>query len=382
MTLSFARSRLVQARWAVITIFFVNGMCVASWLSRVPAIKDIIQGDELIMSRVLLGPAVGAIISFPVTAFLLGRFGSRVVTIVTSLLLCSALALLSLGSSPLSFFMLLFVFGFCNAANDVSMNAQAAEVEAGLAKPIMSSFHGTFSAGGILGALLARYFAGQDIGLGVHLPSVALCLAVVSSIAAFYLLPTKPQPSDAPVFALPSKAVFLVGLIGFCALVGEGAMGDWSALYLRDSLNTDEGFAAYGYAAFAVAMTFGRFVGDTLTKRLGAKRLVMLGGFLTASGLGLGLLLHTVWSALLGFTAVGLGLSIMFPIMVTIASQQSPDNKGAAIAAVATMGYTGFLLGPPLIGFVAHYSSLSWGLGVVAILALVIAGLGSCLPKI
>jgi MFS family permease len=375
------RSRLIQARWAVITIFLVNGAGLANWLTRVPAIKDTINASKLEMSFVLLGPAIGALISFPITGYLLGRFGSRPLTILMSLLTCVALALISVGSSLASFFILLFIFGFCNAATDVSMNAQAADVEAGLGTPIMSSFHGMFSVGGIIGAAIAGFLAGRGVGLFPHLPVVAVILALANIMAAFYLLPTKPQRSDAPIFALPSKAVLIVGLVGFCALVGEGAMGDWSALYLRDELATGEGFAAYGYGAFAVAMTVGRFIGDELTKRFGAKNLVIGGGLLTAIGLTLGLVMHTTWSVLFGFASVGLGLSVMFPIMVSMAAQQSPNNKGAAIAAVATMGYTGFLLGPPLIGFVSHYTSLTWGLGVVVLLSLVIAVLGSRLPK-
>ncbi len=381
MTLSFERSRLVQARWAIIIIFLVNGAGMATWLTRVPAIKDILNASKLEMSFVLLGPAIGALISFPVAGYLLGRFGSRPVTILMSILTCVALALLSLGSSIPSFFIFLFVFGFFNAAMDVSMNAQAADVEVGLNVPIMSSFHGMFSVGGIIGAFIARFFAGQDIGIFPHLPLVAVCLAVANIIAAYYLLPTQPQRSDAPVFALPSKAVFIVGLVGFCALVGEGAMGDWSALYLRDVLGTTEGFATYGFAAFSVAMMVGRFLGDPLTYRFGAKSLVIAGGLLAAAGLAFGLTTHTVWSVLFGFASVGLGLSVMFPIMVSIAAQQRPDNKGAAIAAVATMGYTGFLLGPPIIGFISHYTTLSWGLGVVALLSLMIAFLGSKLPR-
>lgn len=381
MTLTFERSRLVQARWAVIAIFLVNGAGMANWLTRVPAIKDTINASKLEMSFVLLGPAIGSLISFPITGYLLGRFGSRPITIMMSLLTCLGLALISFGSSIATFFIFLFIFGFCNAAMDVSMNAQAADVEAGLAVPIMNSFHGMFSVGGIVGAFIARFFAGQDIGLFPHLPLVAVILAVANIIAAFYLLPTQPHHSDAPVFALPSKAVLILGLVGFCALVGEGAMGDWSALYLRDTLGTDEGFATYGYAAFAVAMTVGRFLGDALNHRFGAKALVIGGGLLTAVGLASGLFANTVWSVLFGFASVGLGLSVMFPIMVSIAAQQSPDNKGAAIAAVATMGYTGFLLGPPIIGFVSHYTSLTWGLGVVVVLALVIALLGSRLPR-
>jgi MFS family permease len=381
MTLTFEHSRFVQARWAVITIFLVNGAAMANWLTRVPAIKDTINGSKLDMSFILLGPAIGSLISFPITGYLLGRFGSRPVTVVMSMLTCVALALISLGSSIPTFFIALMIFGYCVAGMDVAMNAQAADVEAGLAKPIMNSFHGMFSVGGIIGAVIARFFAGQEIGLFPHLPIVALLLLAANIGAAFYLLPTKPQPSGTPVFALPSRAVLIIGIVGSCALIGEGAMGDWSALYLRDTLGTNEGFAVYGYAAFAVAMTVGRFLGDTLQHKFGAKNLVIGGGLLTATGLGFGLIVNTVWSVLFGFFSVGLGLSVMFPIMVSIAAQQSPNNKGAAIAAVATMGYTGFLMGPPLIGFISHYTSLTWGLGAVALLALMIAFLGSRLPK-
>jgi MFS family permease len=381
MTLSFEHSRLVQARWAVLTIFLVNGAAMANWVTRVPAIKDTINGSKLEMSLVLLGPAIGSLISFPVTGYLLSRFGSRPVTVIMSLLTCLALALISVGSSITTFFTTLAVFGYCVAGMDVCMNAQAADVEAGLNKPIMNSFHGMFSVGGIIGAMIARFFAGQEMGLFPHLPLVAIFLAAISLLAFFYLLPTQPQPSGVPVFALPSKAVLILGIVGACALIGEGAMGDWSALYLRDTLGTDDGFAAYGYAAFAVAMTIGRFLGDALTHRFGPKNLVISGGLLTAVGLAFGLVVNTIWSVLFGFFSVGLGLSVMFPIMVSIAAQQSPNNKGAAIAAVATMGYTGFLMGPPLIGFISHYTSLTWGLGAVALLSLLIAFLGSRLPK-
>ncbi len=377
MTSSFSPSRLIQARWAVIAIFLANGTGMATWIARVPAIQDKLDATKLELSLILWGPALGAIISFPVAGYLLGRFGSRSLTILMSLLTCVSIAAIPLGSSVPTFFALLFIFGFCNAAMDVSMNAQAAEVEAGLGIPMMSSFHGVFSVGGIVGAVLAGFFASRGLGLFPHLPVVSFFLLLLVLVAFRYLLPTVPKQSGSPVFAVPSKAVFIVGLIGFCALVGEGAMGDWSALYLRDVLGTTEGFAAYGFAAFAVAMTIGRFLGDDLTKRIGAKRILIAGGLLAALGLTLGLVTQTIFSVLLAFACVGLGLSIMFPIMVSIAAKQSPDNTGPAIAAVATMGYTGFLVGAPLIGFIAHYTSLSWGLGLVVLMSLLIVLLAS-----
>jgi MFS family permease len=370
------RVRLNQARWAVIAIFLANGTGLANWVARVPAIQDKIDATKLEMSLILWGPALGAIISFPVAGYLLGRFGSHTLTIVMSLLTCVGVAAISLGSSVASFFILLFCYGFCNAAMDVSMNAQAADVEAGLNIPIMSSFHGVFSIGGIVGAVMAGFFASRGVGLFPHLPIVSCSLLLLVIIAFKYLPPSEPKKS-APVFAVPSKAVLIVGLIGFCALVGEGAMADWSALYMRDVLHTSEGFAAYGFAAFAVAMTIGRFLGDALTKRIGAKRILIAGGLLSAFGLLLGLTTQTVFTVLLAFACVGLGLSIMFPIMVSIAAKQSPDNTGPAIAAVATMGYTGFLVGAPLIGFIAHYTSLSWGLGLVVVMSIAIVALAS-----
>ena len=159
------------------------------------------------MSWVLWGPALGAIISFPITGYLLGRFGSRGLTIVMSLLTCGCLALVAFGSSLISFFMLLFAFGFCNAAMDVCMNAQAADIEEGLAIPIMSSFHGVFSVGSILGALLAGFFASRGLGLFSHLPLISLFLFIIVLIASRFLLPTQAKHSSSPVFALPSRAV-------------------------------------------------------------------------------------------------------------------------------------------------------------------------------
>jgi predicted MFS family arabinose efflux permease len=237
ITATFERSRLVQARWAVITIFLVNGAGLANWLTRVPAIKDTIQASKLEMSFVLLGPAIGALISFPITGYLLGRFGSRSLTILMSLLTCVALALISVGSSLPSFFILLFIFGFVNASMDVSMNAQAADVEAGLGTPIMSSFHGMFSAGGILGAALAGFLAGRGIGLFPHLPTVAVILALPISAQPFTCYQQNRNAQTHPSLRCrPKLCLLLVWLVFVRLLVKAQWVIGQPSTYVTNSL--------------------------------------------------------------------------------------------------------------------------------------------------
>ena len=379
MTTNQSSSHIYASRLAVRAVFFANGATLASWVSRIPAIKGGLKLSDGQFGVALLGMAMGALIAFPLAGLFVARFGSRRVTLVVGLAFCAALPLLALAPMQIGLALLLAVFGACNGAMDVAMNAQGVDVERQSGRSLMSSFHAMWSLGGLGGAALGGLVAAHSISPLWHFCAASLILSLTLALAAPRLLP--PGPGDAedtgPVFALPSRAVLGLGAIAFCAFLSEGAVADWSAVYLRESFHTGAAFAAGGYAAFSMTMTGMRFGGDTLITRLGAVRVVQGGGLAAGIGLGAALLLGGPVPTLLGFGCVGLGLAVLAPLVFSAAGHTPGASRGASIAAVATLGYGGFLAGPPLLGLLAQAVTLRAALGVVALLCLTIALLGS-----
>ena len=265
---------------------------------------------------------------------------------------------------------------------DVSTNAHASTVEKGYGRRIMSSFHAAFSFGGLAGAASGGLIASAGVGIVPHLLGITALSAVASALVYAALLPAEADRGEAgaPTFARPSRALVRLGVISFCVLLGEGAMADWSAVYLRNSLETGPGLAAAGYAVFSLTMATGRLFGDRLADALGPVALVRLGGIAAAVGLASGLLVATPASALVGFAGVGPGLSVIFP-MALGAAGHAQGGAGPAIAAVSTAGYFGFLVGPPTIGFVAEGTSLGAALFLVVALCASVAVLAGAVGR-
>lgn len=354
---------------------------MATWVSRIPAIKDDLRLNDGQLGLALFGIAIGALSSFALAGFSVARFGSRVVTVGAGFCLAVALVLLCAASSLGGLALALVFLGGSSGAMDVAMNAQGVEVEQHLERAIMGSLHGTFSLGGLGGAAFGGFLAGRGVVPLVHFGIVGGVAALLVALnAARLLAPARSnsarQKAAPPAFALPDRALLGFGAIAFCAFLTEGAMADWSALYLRDTLGTNAAFAAVGFAAFSLSMTLARFGGDALVARLGATRIVAGGGLLSAFGLAMALLCAQPVPALLGFACVGAGMASVAPLVFSAAGRASGFSSGAGIAAVSTMGYAGFLAGPASIGFLAHSTSLRLALGVVVLPGLMIALLG------
>jgi len=360
------------ARLAVLAVFFLNGFGFAGWVVRIPAVQEKLGLGEGLLGVALLGAAVGSLVAMPLAGWMVSRVGSRPVVGVTAFSWPVALVLLALAPSlPLLVLALVFA-GMAVGSLDVSMNAQAVAVEKEYRRPIMSSFHAAFSFGGLIGAAGGGIVASAGIGLLPHFAAVA-ALTVVATIFAYRaLLPASAdagQGDDGPAFARPTRALLGLGIIAFCVLLGEGAMADWSAVYLEGTLETGAGFAAAGYAAFSLAMAVGRLTGDRLTERIGAARLVRAGAAVSAVGLGLSLFVAEPVFALAGFAAAGAGFSIIFPAALSAAGHSDEMAAGPALAAVSSAGYFGFLVGPPSIGFVAEVAGLGTALYIVVALS-------------
>jgi len=253
---------------------------------------------------------------------------------------------------------------------DVAMNALAVEVQARQGRHIMSGLHGLWSAGGLCGAAFGGLMAQQDVPAAAHLGGVALALALLLLVARRWLPRTPPVPSEpSPHFERPEPGMLALGAIVFCSFLIEGAMADWSAVYLKDSLGTSAGEAAWGYAAFATAMMLLRLAGDRLLQRWRGSSLLRWGNAVSALLLVTALLVRETPLVMAAFVMVGLGVAVVAPLVFGAAAKRSRRGPGHGIAAMATLGYTGFLLGPPIIGWLAHWSSLGTALLLLALLA-------------
>jgi MFS family permease len=361
------------ARLAVSLFFFLNGALFAHWVSRIPAVKAKLVLDEAQLGLTLLAMAVGAICSFPVTGWAIGRWGSRLPTLLGLLLM--AIGLLAAGWAPSQGWLMvaLLVMGMGNGGVDVAMNAQAVEVEKHYQRPILSSFHALWTLGALVGAAGGAGLTALSWSVPAHFSLVVGFTVVAAWVAYRQLLLVPPVVSGNPVFAFPPRPLWAVGFLAFFAAVAEGAMADWSAVYLRSNLQTSEAVAAVGYACFAVAMLVSRVLGDGMKQRFGAHGVALSGGLLAAVGLALGLWSNQLIPTLVGFALVGWGVAAAFPLAFSRAGHIKEVPQGVAMASVATLGYTGFLLGPPLIGFLAHQTSLQLALGAVVVAGAAVA---------
>ena len=365
---------LRTARWALFGIFLLNGIGIASWAAHIPEIKRKFALSDAALGVALLAMAGGSVCALLFGGHLVARFGSRTVLIAGAIGFCPLLPLLLLAPALPLLLALLGCFGACIGAMEVASNVEAFRVEERYGRPIMSTFHALFSVGGLCGAAVAGLSLSQGIPGAAHMTAIALGLAALTAWGAPRMLPADAQSQAArSAIALPTGPLLGLGLLAFCCLVAEGAMADWSAVYLRDSLGTGPGYAAAGYAAFSVAMAIGRFGGDTLRARMHAVPLIRISGAFAAIGLGVAILIAHPLVALVGFACVGLGLANIVPVLFAAAGRTPGTAVGTGVAAVASAGYFGFLVGPPVIGFVAQITSLAGGLGVVTMLMALLA---------
>lgn len=370
------------ARFATAMLFAVNGGAAANWIVRIPAVQEELDLSTGTLGVALLGVAVGSLVSMPPTGWLVARLGSRPVSYGMALALCAALPLPALAPGLLSLVGALILLGAGMGGLDVAMNAQGVTVQRRYDRPIISAFHAVFSLGGLAGAAVGGAIAELGVDPLPHLVGVAVVSAVVVVLISRWLLPAGADAvSHGPMIARPSRALAALGILAFCVLMGEGAMADWTAVFLRQTVETSPGVAAAGYAVFSLTMAAGRLVGDQLVARFGPVPPVRLGGLAAALGLGLALATAETVTSLIGFGLVGAGLSFTFPIVLTAASRTPGMAPSVAIAAISTAGYLGFLAGPPLIGLAGEVFTLRGGLMIVVALGVVIAMLSPAVSR-
>jgi predicted MFS family arabinose efflux permease len=375
-------SGLAPGLAALAFIFFANGAALASWYPHIPSVQARLGIGTGTLGLALLGLAAGALGAMPLAGWLLSRVGSRRLVAVTLLGVCFTLPLPVLAGSTLWLALALVVFGACNGALDVSMNAHAVALEKRSGGHFLSRLHALFPVGGLVGAGLAALALAEGMTPFRHLLACASVLGT-GSLVALARLPALPTETteNPPHLAGPVRPVLTLGLIGFCGLAAEGAMGDWTAIWLQRWLGTSAAVAACAFAVFSLAMAAGRLAGDHLVARQGARAQLEAGGILAASSLGIALLVGHPLAALAGCVGMGLGLANVIPIVFRESATVPGLAPGQGLAAATTVGYCGFLAGPPAIGFVADATGLPRALGLVVLATAAIAFLAALLPR-
>jgi len=349
--------------------FFIAGLTFSTWASRIPAIQNKLHLSDAGLGGVLLALPTGLMVSLPISGWLVSKYGSRSMLVWGAVLYPSILLLLALSPSVWELVLSLFLFGIAGNLINIAMNTQAVGVESLYGRSVMASFHGLWSIAGFTGALIGTFFVSKDLSPFIH-------FACVSGFAILLVLTSYKStiPHDMgsktaqKLFVKPDKRILLLGLIAFCSMLCEGAMADWSGVYFKKIVQSPATLVTMGYVAFTGTMALGRFLGDSMVTRFGVKRMLQISGVMITAGLLLSVIFPFLSTATIGFLLVGFGVSSVVPIVYGLAGKTATMPASTALAAVSTIGFLGFLIGPPMIGFIAQAISLRWSFTLIAIL--------------
>lgn len=363
-------------RLAVFVVFVFNGAVFGTWAARVPALASQVGAEEGTLGLSLLGASIGLALSAPVAARACAAFGARRLVLASGVVSAAVLPLLALTSTPLHLGLVLFLLGTSIAALDVSMNIAAVAVLRELERPLMPQFHAGFSFGGLIGSVGAAFAAAASWSPLRHF-LVAAAVGLVVLLLVYRRVPGESGERHREVAVGPRPTVlrrpvlWLLAGIAFCSAIAEGASADWSALFLVRERGMGDAAAAAAYAVFSIMMACARLSGEPVQRRWGPYRLLMGGAVVASVGLAGAVLIPTSASGYVGFALAGLGLAFAFPVIMDLAGDagRRADGTGGEreLGLVTTIAYTGFLAGPPIVGGLAHLSSLTASLGFVAL---------------
>jgi MFS family permease len=364
--------KITPPQIAISVYFFICGLIFSSWASRIPAIKDHFSFNEAELGAVLFTLPLGALSALPFSGWVVQKLGSKRISIYSLLLYSISLYFISTANTVTALSVALFLFGFIGNLANISMNTQGLAIQQILDKPILSKLHAMWSIGAFLAAAISGWTMKLDFTTSAHFIMIAL-MGLLSCLSVYKFL-VKDQENSQPqkIFVLPTRGLILLGFICFCVAMSEGAMADWSSLYYRMALKDLQKISTTGYTAFAFSMAIGRFMGDKLIQLFGYKRVLKLNGLFILIGMSIALVFQSPVTVIIGFSLVGLGVSSVFPVVYILAAKTTSMAPSAALSAVSSVGFVGFLVGPPMIGFVAQQTGLRLGLGIVSFLGLFI----------
>ena len=374
-------------RIAVSIFFFINGFLYANWTSRLPELQRFYGFNNAKLGTVLFFIALGSMVAMPFAGWLGSKFGSDKIVWIVSILFCLAIPMVAISQNEWIIRLCFFILGAASGSMDVTMNGQAVLVERQWGKVIFSSFHAIFSIGMAIGAATGAIFSNFAIPLQTHLNVLALISIIPILWAATKLIKDKHESSEKTLKTKKSdnllalKAILPLGIIAFCGMTGEGSIVDWSAIFMNTVIGQNEVVSAWGFGVFGISMTIGRIFGDYFTLKLGKQKLMIIDAILSIVGLAIALLFVSVWATFAGFFLVGLGLSTIVPIVFSSAGNLKNISPSAGISMATSIGYTGFVVGPPAIGYLSETFGLRIGLSLVLALFILMAAILLFLPK-
>ena len=374
------QSYLNRMRLAVSLFYFSMGLTFATWASRIPDIKETLHLSEADLGTVLFSIPCGQLLMMPFSAKIVVRYGSSKTVVAGIIMYIAAMVSLGFGSERWHLMLSLFFFGVFSNFTNISVNTQGLLTEGIFKKPIMSSFHGAWSLAGFTGALIGLLMMNIGLPPRIHFAIVALILYIVIALNFRHLVKTRPAKPKAVEAEqkrsfLPklNPALVWLGVIGFCSMVSEGIMFDWSGVYFKEVVKAPESLVVLGYTSFMIMMASGRFIGDKVTARFGRKRVLQVSGVLISGGMYLAVFLPYIIPAAIGFMLVGLGVSTVVPGVYSIAGKTPGIEPSKALTAVSSVSFLGFLIGPPVIGYIAHAVGLKMSFALIGIFGVGIA---------
>ena len=374
------RSRI---RWAVSAFYFFQGLCFASWASRIPDIKTTLQLSDGAMGSILFALPAGQMLTMPFSGYLAGKYGSKKIMNFGPPLYAVAMVSLALATNSLQLALALFAFGITGNLSNISINTQGITAEKMYRRPIMASFHGSWSLAGFVGALIGLLMGVLQVSPLFHFIFVAAISIGATLLNSKYLLEeVSVRQEKTKLFPKPDRFILSLGVIGFFAMSCEGAMFDWSGVYFKDIVGATGGWVTLGYASFMVMMTTGRFIGNKLTAQFGKKKMMQINGVMIALGLLIAVIFPYIPTAVFGFLLVGFGISTNIPTVFSLAGTHKNMSASTALASISSISYLGFLLGPPMIGYVSEVFNLRISYLLIAVFGLIISLLVSRIKAI
>lgn len=374
------QSYLNRIRMAVSLFYFSMGLTFATWASRIPDIRTALHLSEADLGTVLFAIPVGQLLIMPFSGKIVVKYGSSKTVVLGIIMYILAMVTLGLATETWHLMLSLFFFGISSNFTNISVNTQGLLTEGIFRRPIMSSFHGAWSLAGFTGALIGFLMKGIGFVPVIHFAIVAALLYVVIFLNFRYLVKTKPaspkkQEAEGKRSLIPklNPALAWLGVIGFCSMVSEGIMFDWSGIYFKDVVKASKSLEGLGYAAFMFMMASGRFLGDKVTLRFGRKRVLQISGVLISVGMYMAVLFPYIIPAAIGFMLVGLGVSTVVPCVYTLAGRTEGIAPSQALTAVSSISFLGFLLGPPVIGYIANAIGLQYSFAIIGVFGVGIA---------
>jgi MFS family permease len=362
-------NQIKRAEYCTKALFFACGMSFASWASRIPDLKERLGLGDAALGTVLFAMPIGSICALPIAGIMIDKFSSRNITLVSTIFYLIAMPLLGFAASFWELAFALFIFGFGGDLLNIAMNVQAVGVEKLQKRSIMNNFHGIFSIGFMLGAFTGGFIAKANISTSIHLSTIGFIDFLLGISCFSYLLKTDDKPNEPqPIFAIPDKSLIILGVICFCGMLSEGAIADWSVIYYKKLMSNPQGFATAGFTSFSILMVIGRLAGDKLVLKWGISKTLIFNNLLLCLGMAIVLLFENEVLAIIGFAITGLGISTIVPLIYSECGHSKTMSPGVALAAISTVGISGFLLGPVFIGFISEASSLRFALGLLILL--------------